>query len=185
MNRTDTILVTEQAVRFVETVRFADLPAEVLRIGRRCVLDGLGLFVAGCVEDSVRILIADAIDQGGREDALLLGAGGIKAPAPTAARVLGTAGHAHDWDDTQVSRDPRHQYGLLTHPTIPALSAALVIGQRRGGVTGRDLMLAFLAGFEVECKISEWMLPEHYRRGFHSSGTPPAWPRASGSISAP
>jgi len=163
--------VTAQAVRFVETVRFEDLPAEALRIGRRCVLDGLGLFVAGCVEESVRILIADAIDQGGREDALLLGAGGAKASAPLAARVLGTAGHAHDWDDTQVSRDPRHQYGLLTHPTIPALSAALVIGQRRGGVTGRDLMLAFLAGFEVECKISEWMLPEHYRRGFHSSGT--------------
>jgi 2-methylcitrate dehydratase PrpD len=92
-------------------------------------------------------------------------------PAPIGARVLGTAGHAHDWDDTQVSRDPDHQYGLLTHPTIPPLAAALVIGQRRGGVSGRDLMLAFLAGFEVECKISEWMLPEHYKRGFHSSGT--------------
>ncbi len=32
-------------------------------------------------------------------------------------------------------------------------------------------MLAFLTGFEVECKISEWMLPQHYLRGFHSSGT--------------
>jgi 2-methylcitrate dehydratase PrpD len=32
-------------------------------------------------------------------------------------------------------------------------------------------MLAFQAGFEVECKISEWMNPRHYRRGHHSSGT--------------
>lgn len=32
-------------------------------------------------------------------------------------------------------------------------------------------MLAFLAGFEVECKISEWMLPQHYVKGMHSSGT--------------
>ena len=32
-------------------------------------------------------------------------------------------------------------------------------------------MLAFQTGFEVECKISEWMLPKHYRRGNHSSGT--------------
>ena len=32
-------------------------------------------------------------------------------------------------------------------------------------------MLAFLTGFEVECKISEWMLPQHYVRGMHSSGT--------------
>ena len=32
-------------------------------------------------------------------------------------------------------------------------------------------MTAFLTGFEVECKISEIMLPDHYKLGFHSSGT--------------
>jgi 2-methylcitrate dehydratase PrpD len=32
-------------------------------------------------------------------------------------------------------------------------------------------MLAFQLGFEVECKISEWMTPRHYRRGHHTSGT--------------
>ena len=88
-----------------------------------------------------------------------------------AARVLGTAGHAHDWDDSQVSVDPDHIYGLLTHPTIPPLTAALVMAQRLGGVDGKTFMLAFLTGFEVECKISEWMLPQHYMRGMHSSGT--------------
>ena len=35
----------------------------------------------------------------------------------------------------------------------------------------RLFMLAFLTGFEVECKISEWMLPQHYVKGMHSSGT--------------
>ncbi len=92
-------------------------------------------------------------------------------PAPIAARVLGTAGHAHDWDDSQVSLDPAHVYGLLTHPTIPPLSSALVMAQKLGGVDGKTLMLAFLTGFEVECKISEWMLPQHYVKGMHSSGT--------------
>jgi 2-methylcitrate dehydratase PrpD len=92
-------------------------------------------------------------------------------PAPVAARVLGTAGHAHDWDDTQVSRDPRHIYGLLTHPTIPPLAAALVMAQRLGPVTGRDFVAAFVVGVEVESKISEWMLTDHYRKGFHSSAT--------------
>ena len=92
-------------------------------------------------------------------------------PAPIAARILGTAGHAHDWDDSQVSVDPAHVYGLLTHPTIPPLSSALVMAQKLGGIDGKTFMLAFLAGFEVECKISEWMLPQHYVRGMHSSGT--------------
>ena len=94
-----------------------------------------------------------------------------KVPAPMAARVLGTAGHAHDWDDSQVSIDPAHVYGLLTHPTIPPLSSALVMAQKLGGIDGKTFMLAFLTGFEVECKISEWMLPQHYVSGMHSSGT--------------
>ena len=163
--------VTAAACAFIEAVRFEDFPEEALRVARRCILDGLGLYVAGGGESSLRILVEEARDSGGREDALLLTAGDAKVPAPMAARVLGTAGHAHDWDDTQVSRDPRHQYGLLTHPTIPPLTASLVMAQKLGGVDGRRFMTAFLTGFEVECKISEWMLPNHYKGGFHTSGT--------------
>jgi 2-methylcitrate dehydratase PrpD len=162
---------TAAAAAFVENVRFSDIPAKAVRIGTRCLLDGLGLFVAGSEEHSVRLLIEEAEQTGGRPDALLLGRGNKKVPAAVAARVLGTAGHAHDWDDSQVSVDSAHVYGLLTHPTIPPLTSALVMAQKLGGVDGKAFMLAFLTGFEVECKISEWMLPQHYVRGMHSSGT--------------
>ncbi len=162
--------VTEAAAEFVERVGFDDLPEEAVLIGTRCLLDGLGLYVAGSDHDMVEFLVDEARDSGGREDAWLVGRA-EKVPAAMAARVLGTAGHAHDWDDTQVSNDPAHIYGLLTHPTIPPLTAALVMAQKLGGVDGRRFMTAFLTGFEVECKISEWMLPQHYMRGMHSSGT--------------
>jgi 2-methylcitrate dehydratase PrpD len=98
-------------------------------------------------------------------------AGPAKVPAALAARIWGTAGHAHDWDDTQVSNDPAHVYGLLTHPTIPPLTAALIMAEMLSLEDGREIMLAFQIGFEVECKISEWMMPRHYLRGHHSSGT--------------
>ena len=162
---------TALAAEFVENITFDAIPPEALRIGTRCLLDGLGLFVAGSEEHTVQLLVEEAEQIGGRPDALLLSRGKTKVPAPMAARVLGTAGHAHDWDDSQVSIDPAHVYGLLTHPTIPPLSSALVMAQKLGGIDGRTFMLAFLTGFEVECKISEWMLPQHYLRGFHSSGT--------------
>jgi 2-methylcitrate dehydratase PrpD len=165
------IRTTAAAAEFVEDVTFNAIPAEALRIGTRCLLDGLGLFVAGSKEHSVQILVDEAEQMGGRQDALLLSRGRTKVAAPIAARVLGTAGHAHDWDDSQVSVDPAHMYGLLTHPTIPPLSSSLVMAQKLGGVDGNTFMLAFLTGFEVECKISEWMLPQHYLRGMHSSGT--------------
>src|SRR5262245_36150907 len=162
---------TAAAARFIEDIGFDAVPSEVVCIGTRCLLDGLGLFVAGSEEHSVQILVEEAAQTGDRPDALLLSRGKTKVPAPTAARVLGTAGHAHDWDDSQVSIDPAHVYGLLTHPTIPPLSSALVVAQKLGGVDGKHFMLAFLTGFEVECKISEWMLPQHYLKGMHSSAT--------------
>jgi len=162
---------TAAAAEFVEKITFEQLPPEALRVGTRCLLDGLGLFVAGSDEHTVQILVEDAEQTGGRPDALLLSRGEKRVPANLAARILGTAGHAHDWDDSQVSIDPAHVYGLLTHPTIPPLSSALVTAQKVGGVDGKTFMLAFVTGFEVECKISEWMLPQHYLRGFHSSGT--------------
>jgi len=157
-------VITDQAVAFVEGADASTMPDEALHLGLRCMLDSIGLYIAGTTEDSVAILCAEARDQGGREDAALPGDVGSRVPAAMAARVLGTAGHAHDWDDTA------HVYGLLTHPSVPPLTACLVIAQRLGGVDGRRFMTAFQAGFEVECKISEWMKPDHYRRGHHSSG---------------
>lgn len=168
---TATRAITAAAVEFIESVSYDDLPAEAIRIGKRCLIDTLGVMIAGCSEHSVRILVEDALEQGGKGEALLLSGGQRKAPAAIAARVLGTAGHAHDWDDTQVSHDPAHVYGLLTHPSVPPLSATIAMAQRLGGVGGKRFMLAFQTGFEVECKISEWMSHRHYRRGHHSSGT--------------
>ncbi|MGZ8466588.1 MAG: MmgE/PrpD family protein, partial [Candidatus Binatia bacterium] len=162
---------TAAAAEFIEQITFDAIPADAVRIGTRCLLDGLGLFVAGSEERAVQLLVEEAEQSGGRPDALLLSRGSVKVPAPMAARVLGTAGHAHDWDDSQVSVDPAHVYGLLTHPTIPPLASALVMTQKLGAIDGKTFMLAFLTGFEVACKISEWMLPQHYLRGFPSSGT--------------
>jgi 2-methylcitrate dehydratase PrpD len=168
---TQTSDITAQAIGFIERMTYADLPGEALEIGRRCMVDTVGLYLAGSRETSVRILVKDALDQGGRPDAPLPGAGSKKVPAALAGRVWGTSGHAHDWDDTQVSHDPAHVYGLLTHPSVPPLTAALIVASELVNVNGKDVMLAFQVGFEVECKISEWMKPRHYRRGHHTSGT--------------
>ena len=75
-----------------------------------------------------------------------------------------------DYDDTQLSTTPDRVFGLLTHPTVPALAASLAVGERLN-VSGRTFLEAFRTGFEVACKISEAINPDHYLRGFHSTGT--------------
>lgn len=162
--------VTAAAAAFVTRTRLAHLPAELLDMATRCITDTVGLYAAGLSERSTQIIVEAARDEGGRPDALLLGAG-LRVPAPAAARALGIAAHAHDFDDTQISRDPAHIYGLLTHPSAAPLSASLAVADMLGDMSAENLLAAFCIGFEISCKISEWLLPDHYRRGHHSSGT--------------
>ncbi len=63
---------TAAAADFVESITFDAIPAEAIRVGTRCLLDGLGLFVAGSGEHTVQLLVEDAEQTGGRPDALLL-----------------------------------------------------------------------------------------------------------------
>src|SRR5438876_451921 len=77
---------------------------------------------------------------------------------------------ALDYDDTQLSTTPDRTFGLLTHPSTPALSAALAVAER-SGASGAAFLEAYLTGVEVECKMAEAIDPNHYERGFHSTGT--------------
>lgn len=163
--------ITREVAEYVEAAGFGDLSGEAVRIGKRCVLDGLGLILAGSDQECVRILRRFCQKSGRSDEATAFGKAPLKLPSPLAALVNGTAGHAMDWDDTQLSSTPDRTFGLLTHPTIPPLAAATAVSELRGGVSGKEFLTAFVTGFEVECKMAEAILPEHYEKGFHSSGT--------------
>ena len=163
--------VTREAAAFVADLKYQDLPDEALRIAKRCVLDGLGLMLAGSDQPCTKIVRRQSMGLGIVPEATVLGAETTRLAAPLAALVNATAGHAMDWDDTQLSVTPDRIYGLLTHPTIPPLAAGLAISEKTGKVSGKGFLTAFLAGFEVECKIAEAIRPDHYKKGFHTSGT--------------
>src|SRR5207244_3369872 len=71
---------------------------------------------------------------------------------------------------TQLSAAKDHVYGLLVHPTVPVLPAVLAVTEGRA-ISGKEFMLAYHLGVEVECKIAEAISPRHYQDGFHSTGT--------------
>src|SRR5688572_14351125 len=168
--------LTAAVARFVPALRFQDLTPEVLRISRRCVLDGLAVMLAGSEQPGMAPLARHIARIGGAPDARVVGDAAARLPTPAAALWNGTAGHAMDWDDTQLAEGPGRPYGLLMHPTVPPLAAALalsdlVASERGRPVDGPEFLTAFNAGFEVGCKIAEAINPDHYMRGFHTSGT--------------
>ena len=164
------VSATEAVVSFVGRARFATFPPEAIAIAKRCVIDGLGVMLAGATQPAGRLLHGYVEGTSTRRDSTVLGPAPFETSASLAALVNGTSGHALDWDDTQLATSADRIFGLLTHPTIPPLAAALAIGERRR-ISGREFLEAFLTGFEVECKIAEAIHPSHYKKGFHTSGT--------------
>ena len=167
---TDPVRVTNAVVEFIGRTSSKDIPSEALTIAKRCIIDALGVMLAGSTQDASHILRASLRATDARTDATAFGLEPFRTGASTAALFNGTSGHALDWDDTQLATSADRIFGLLTHPTVPALAAALAVGERQK-VSGQQFLEAFLTGFEVECKIAEAIHPSHYTKGFHSSGT--------------
>jgi 2-methylcitrate dehydratase PrpD len=167
---TDQVRATGAVVDFISAARYQDFPAEAIAIGKRCIIDGLGVMLAGSTQDASEILRGYLRDSDARSEATAFGPQTFRTGAASAALLNGTSGHALDWDDTQLATSADRIFGLLTHPTVPPMVAALAVGERQHA-SGRQVLEAFLTGFEVECKIAEAIHPNHYKKGFHSSGT--------------
>ncbi|MES2186953.1 MAG: MmgE/PrpD family protein [Pseudomonadota bacterium] len=170
-NNTKTdVELTKYVAEFVVGAKATDLSAEVMELGKKSMLDGLGLALSGSVAKSGELVRRHLDDLNlGEGAATVIGAGRKVAPR-FAAFANGVGIHADDYDDTQLAVAKDRVYGLLTHPTAPALPAALAMAEFTKA-SGLDFMLAYQLGVEVECKIAEAIAPRHYQTGFHATAT--------------
>jgi len=162
--------LTKSVAEFIVGTQYKDLPAAVIELGKKSILDGFGLALAGSVS-SMGPLIRQYIQTFGATSATasIIGTA-VRCHPRFAALANGVSIHADDFDDTQLAVAKDRIYGLLTHPTVPVLPPAFALCEA-GHRSGRDLMLAYHLGVEVECKIAEAISPRHYDDGFHTTGT--------------
>lgn len=162
--------LTRYVVDFILKTGYSDIPADVMDLGKKSILDGLGLALAGTVAETgemSRSYVRSLGFNGGGATAI---GTSMKLPPRFAAFINSVGIHADDYDDTQLAVAKDRVYGLLTHPTAPVLPAALAVAEAEGKA-GRDLLLAYHLGVEVETKICEAIAPRHYDEGFHSTAT--------------
>jgi 2-methylcitrate dehydratase PrpD len=162
--------LTRHVADFVRETRPEDLSEDVIALGKKSILDGLGLALSGSVAESGHLVRRHLDDLGLREGPATVIGMPLRVAPRFAAFANGVAIHADDYDDTQLAVAPDRVYGLLTHPTAPALPAALAVAELVGA-DGRATMLAYHLGVEVECKVAEAIDPRHYQTGFHATAT--------------
>ncbi|MDR3468049.1 MAG: MmgE/PrpD family protein [Xanthobacteraceae bacterium] len=156
---------TARLAAYVEQLKFDDIPADVVARAKMLTLDFLGSAVRARREaDSTPSLLAMlktlGLDGGG--DVAVVGDSRTYSPA-VAALLNGALGHSLDFDDTHADSS--------LHPSAPVVPAALAVGEMTGA-SGRDVMTAIVAGYEVCCRLGNALDPtSHYARGFHPTAT--------------
>lgn len=152
---------TAALARRARGVRFDALPPDVVAVAEHCLLDWLGVAIAGSREPLVRILRDEAAVDGGAPRATLIGAGG-RTSTSWAALVNGAAAHALDYDDTHLA--------MSGHPSAPVWPALLALAEQTHS-PGAAVLAAFVSGVETECRLGLLLGAEHYAAGWHSTAT--------------
>ncbi|MBN2062396.1 MAG: MmgE/PrpD family protein [Deltaproteobacteria bacterium] len=129
----------------VVRIRYEDLPVEAREMAKRCILDTIGVMLAGSGAEPACNGIVDMVkEMGGREESTIIGYGG-KVPALMAAFANGSMSHAVDYDDVHDSAN--------CHPSGSTIPAALAMAERVGGVAGKDFIVAVALGIDVVCRL--------------------------------
>ena len=134
--------LTRELAAFLARSRWQDVPDAVRREGKRAILNAAGCVIAGREDPAVQILRRTFPD----DDAL----------------VLGAAATADDYDDTHLP--------TVIHTGPPVAGALLALAKTRP-VSGAGFLHAFILGVETSCRLGNAVMPGHYERGWHITGT--------------
>jgi 2-methylcitrate dehydratase PrpD len=138
--------VSSLLARFIVSTRFEDLPSQAVHMGKRCLLDALGVSLAASgLGEGCQAFFELAAEQMGQPLCTILGYG-EKVPVEAAAFANGALAHAIDYGD-------EHD-GLLLHPNAQAVPAALAIAEACGPISGRELITAIVLACEVVCRLA-------------------------------
>lgn len=169
-------MATRAIANWVISLREEDVPEGVWRAAHLSLYNYLGCAIAGSNHPAVRKAYDALKPLFGKNTSTIFGwreagpdvATGLVADAQHAALLNGIASHVHDYDDTHLD--------TIIHPTGPVASALLAyvqhLSQGSGtAVSGKQLLLALIAGIEVECKLGLSVWPKHYDIGWHITST--------------
>ncbi len=143
--KTDIPNIEEQLVDYIHSVRFEDLPQDVINYCKLLIMDSVGVVFPGSRAPGCDAVTGLVKAWGTQTGASVL-IHGHKAPPPLAAMVNSTMMHALDFDDTlDVS---------ALHTFVNVLPATLATAEDIGHVSGRQLITALVAGVDIICRLS-------------------------------
>jgi len=128
---------------FIAGMEWGKLPEEAINTSKNVVLDTFGVALAGSKEDLGEILPGVVKERGGRPVSGVIGKG-FRTSSPLAALINGTLAHALDFDDVNDN--------WIGHPSTVLVPALFAVAEKCGS-SGKDIITAYITGFEVGAKL--------------------------------
>jgi 2-methylcitrate dehydratase PrpD len=154
---------TERLAAYAASMRYEDLPPAVVQRAKDCIADTVAAIIYGAELPWSRMIIAQARRTSAAGKSSILGAEGGPVQPTAAALANGAMTHAFELDNLTKPDSG-------SHPGATAFTAALAVAQDRG-LSGRDLLTAFVAGTETMIRIGHATKHSNEARGFHAPGT--------------
>ena len=117
---------------------YEDLPPAVVQRAKDCMTDTVAAIIYGAELPWSKMIIAYARQNSPVGKSYILGSGGAPVHAGAAALANGAMTHAFELDSLTKPDSG-------SHPGATVFTAALAVAQERG-LSGRDLLTAFVAG---------------------------------------
>lgn len=154
--------LTRRFAQLVYDMKYEQLPAEVTHKAKLIIRDGLGnQIAASAISEPARHVVSMVREWEGKPEATVIGYG-FRAPAPQAAMCNAMLGHGVELDDA-------HGTGLIKAGSVLVPTLMALAESRKK--SGRDVITALVAGYEVAVRIAKAINPGHRQRGFHATGT--------------
>jgi 2-methylcitrate dehydratase PrpD len=158
LERTD---ITSGLARFLVETRWEDIPEQARHEAKRALLNFFAVAIAGSHTPPVEAALETLAEFSGGRQAMIVGRR-ERIDALSAAFVNAAGANVFDYCDTHLP--------TVIHPTAPVAPALLALAALRR-VSGPQLLLAFVLGVEIECRIGMAISPGHYGRGWHITST--------------
>ncbi len=158
--------ISGRLVNALLKLQYDDIPPEVIAKAKLCVLDTLGVALAGSRTSVGRIARAFALDIGGREETTIFHYGD-RVPCVLAAYANATMAFCHNFTDTTLS--------CVVHCGPAIVPTALAVAEKEGS-SGKDFLVAVIAGYDMMTRVGNALNSgtarmNHHRSGFHATGT--------------
>jgi 2-methylcitrate dehydratase PrpD len=142
-------------------MQWHDLSATVQHDAKRALVNFFAGALGAAHHPDLTALAAVLETFSGPREATVIGRG-TRLDALSAATLNAVSANLLDYDDTHLP--------TVIHPAAPVAPPVLALAERQRA-TGADVLLAFLLGVEVACRIGMAVSPQHYARGWHITAT--------------